>query len=201
MARYTGPRVKKIRRFGELPNFSKKTSKKKHPPGEHGKALSDKNKKLSEYCNRLKEKQKLQYNYGITDRQLFNYVCIARKMVGSAEQNLLKLLEMRLDTIVHRMGFASTLPFARQLVSHGFVYVNQKKVTVASYQCKPDDEISLTSKKMAEKNIQVFTNKRPSHLMFDSQNLTGKIQTFVDRAEVELLVNELLVIEYYSKNF
>lgn len=204
MARYRGPKLKKVRRLGTLPHFTQKFSIKKHAPGEHG--LLNASKKTSEYCDRLKEKQKLQLNYGISDKQLFAYLCKAKKLSGSTDQNLINLLEMRLDNIVYRLGFASTLPFARQLVTHGHIMVNGQNITIPSYQCKKDFTISVRdtkkSKSLIQENISVNKNLRlPTHLSFNSENNSGKIENLIDRKEIELQFNELLVIEYYSKNF
>nr|YP_009254396.1 ribosomal protein S4 [Verdigellas peltata]CZF96649.1 ribosomal protein S4 [Verdigellas peltata] len=203
MTRYIGPKLKKTRRLGELFNFTQKQSIRKYLPGEHG--LTNKEKKFSEYSTRLKEKQKLQLNYGISNKNLFSYVCLARKLPGSTEQNLLKLLEMRLDTIVFRFGFAKTLPFARQIVTHGHILVNNKKITIPSYQCKLNDKITILKKnssyKVVEQNLKITNlNSLPGHLNLDRQNLSGTIENFIDRNEILLQINELLVIEYYSKN-
>lgn len=200
MARYRGPKLKKVRRLGELPSFTLKISNKKNPPGEHGPTYSE--RKSSEYCNRLKEKQKLQLNYGISDKRLFSYVKQARKLTGSTEKNLLKLLEMRLDTIVYRLGLAPTLPFARQIVNHGHIFVNGQKIDIPSYQCKLQDQISIksSSNSFLKQNIeQKGFFHIPSHLSFE--NNIGKVENFVDRNEIPLQVSELLVIEFYSKNF
>lgn len=202
MARYRGPKLKKVRRLGELPSFTLKFSNKKNPPGEHGPTHSE--RKSSEYSNRLREKQKLQLNYGITNKRLFSYVKQARKLVGSTEKNLLKLLEMRLDNIVYRFGFAPTLPFARQLVNHGHIFVNGQKIDIPSYQCKLQDQISLKSSSnlFLKQNLeQKSFHHLPSHLNFDDQKVIGKVENFVDRSEIPLQVNELLVIEFYSKSF
>lgn len=204
MARYRGPKLKKVRRLGPLPQFTQKFSIKKHAPGEHG--ITNAGKKTSEYCDRLKEKQKLQLNYGISDKQLFAYLCKAKKLAGSTDQNLINLLEMRLDNIVYRLGFASTLPFARQLVNHGHIMVNDQNITIPSYQCKKDFIISIRDNKKSKNIIHQNINfnkklKLPTHLSFDAASYIGKIENLIDRKEIELQFNELLVIEYYSKNF
>ena len=143
MSRYRGPRLRIIRKLGELPGFTTKSSARQTPPGQHGTSV----KKLSQYGIRLQEKQKLRFNYGITESQLIRYVRKARKIKGSTGEILLQLLEMRLDNIVFRLGIAPTIAAARQLIGHGHIIVNNEKVTIPSYQCKPKDSISVSKKK------------------------------------------------------
>ena len=125
MSRYRGPRVRIRRRLGELPGLTNKVTTKQSAPGQHG--LTKKKKKPSQYAIRLQEKQKLRFNYGITESQLISYVRKARKIKGSTGEILLQLLEMRLDNIVFRLGIAPTIAAARQLISHGHIIVNSKK--------------------------------------------------------------------------
>ncbi|HEY9813587.1 MAG TPA: 30S ribosomal protein S4, partial [Candidatus Sericytochromatia bacterium] len=132
MSRYRGPRLRIVRRLGDLPGLTRKTARRAYAPGQHG----QNRKKRSEYAIRLEEKQKLRFNYGITERQLLRYVRRARRASGSTGQVLLQLLEMRLDNTVFRMGMAPTIPAARQLVNHGHVTVNGRVVDIASYQCR-----------------------------------------------------------------
>ena len=139
MARYRGPRLRICRRLGELPGLSRKNSKKQAPPGEHGTKI----RKPSEYALRLEEKQKLRFNYGINEKQLLGYIKIAKKVQGSTGQVLLQLLEMRLDNTIFRLGMAPTIPAARQLVNHGHILVNNIAVSIASYQCRPGDFITI----------------------------------------------------------
>jgi len=124
MSRYRGPRLKVYRKLGELPGLTRKTSKKMTRPGEHG----QKSKKPSEYALRLEEKQKLRFNYNINEKQLLRYVKIAKKAQGPTGSILLQILEMRLDNTIFRLGLAPTIPAARQLVSHGHILVNNKKL-------------------------------------------------------------------------
>ena len=139
MSRYRGPKVKIYRKLGELPGLTRKVSKKLSPPGEHG----QKSKKPSEYALRLEEKQKLRFNYGISEKQLINYMKMAKKAQGPTGSVLLQLLEMRLDNTVFRLGLAPTIPAARQLVNHGHILVNNRRVNICSYQCKPGDTIKV----------------------------------------------------------
>lgn len=200
MSRYRGPRLRVVRRLGELPGLTRKNPRRAYPPGQHG----QNRKKRSEYAVRLEEKQKLRFNYGVTERQLLRYVRKARTASGSTGQVLLQLLEMRLDNTVFRMGLAPTIPSARQLVNHGHVTVNGRVVDIASYQCRPGEEIGIRnsdrSRKLVEQNLQFpGLANLPSHLEFDKNKLTGKVNSVVEREWVALQVNELLVVEYYSR--
>jgi small subunit ribosomal protein S4 len=200
MARYRGPRLRICRRLGDLPGLTRKTSKKQAPPGEHG----EKNRKPSEYAVRLEEKQKLRFNYGINEKQLLRYVKAAKKVQGSTGQVLLQLLEMRLDNTVFRLGMAPTIPAARQLVSHGHIAVNGKAVSISSYQCKPGDTINIKDKTGSRELVEKYLSfpglaNVPSHLEMDSPNLRGKVNGIVEREWVALQLNELLVVEYYSR--
>ncbi len=200
MSRYRGPRLRIVRRLGDLPGLTRKTARRAYPPGMHGQAR----KKKSEYCVRLEEKQKLRFNYGITEKQLLRYVRKARRASGSTGQSLLQMLEMRLDNTVFRMGMAGTIPAARQLVNHGHVTVNGKVVDIASYQCRAGEIIGVKdrepSKRLVQQNLEFpGLANLPSHLEFDKNNLTGKVNGVVDREWVALQINELLVVEYYSR--
>ncbi len=200
MSRYRGPRLRIVRRLGELPGLSRKTAKRAYPPGQHG----QNRKKRSEYAVRLEEKQKLRFNYGVSEKQLLRYVRKARRATGSTGQTLLQLLEMRLDNTVFRLGMAGTVPGARQLVNHGHVTVNGRVVNIPSYQCRPGEVISVRdterSKKLVTQNLEFpGLANLPSHLEFDKANLTGKVNGVVEREWIALQINELLVVEFYSR--
>ncbi|MGB6300090.1 MAG: 30S ribosomal protein S4 [Rivularia sp. (in: cyanobacteria)] len=200
MSRYRGPRLRITRRLGELPGLSRKTARRAYPPGQHG----QNRKKRSEYAVRLEEKQKLKFNYGLTEKQMVRYIRKARRVTGSTGQILLQFLEMRLDNTVFRLGMAPTIPAARQLVNHGHVHVNGREVNIASYQCRPGDVIGVknkeASRQLVETNLQYpGLANLPSHLEFDKNNLTGKVNGLCEREWVALSVNELLVVEYYSR--
>ncbi|MFQ4146314.1 30S ribosomal protein S4 [Chlorogloeopsis sp. ULAP02] len=200
MSRYRGPRLRIVRRLGELPGLTRKSARRSYPPGQHG----QNRKKRSEYAIRLEEKQKLRLNYGLTEKQLLRYVRKARRVTGSTGQVLLQLLEMRLDNTIFRLGMAPTIPAARQLVNHGHVTVNGRVVNIASYQCRPGEVIGVrdreASKKLVEANLQYpGLANLPSHLEFDKNTLVGKVNGVVEREWVALSVNELLVVEYYSR--
>lgn len=204
MSRYRGPKLRITRRLGTLPGFTQKQSKKKDRPGQHGKGPSDGAKKTTEYGVRLEEKQKLKYNYGLTESQLYRYIKEARRRNGVTGLILLQLLEMRLDSICFSLGFAPTIASARQLVNHGHITVNGKTVSIASFQCRINDVIGIkskaTSKNIIENNLKnIRFAERPSHLKFDSNSLEGTVLNYCDRNDLLLELDELLVIEYYSR--
>ena len=196
MSRYNGPRCRITRRLGTLPGFTKKESKKKTTPGQHG-VLPTK-KKSSQFAIRLLEKQKLRFNYGVSETQLRNLAAQAKKTPGSTGLNLLSFLEMRLDNLVFRLGFRPTIVSARQLVTHGHVLVNGRKITVPNYQCKAQDTISISTKAHHLVETENSVLKVPTHLSrLDSTN--GRINKIVDRQGIGLPnIDDLLVVEYYS---
>jgi small subunit ribosomal protein S4 len=205
MSRYRGPKLRITRRLGALPGLTKKRSKNDNVrPGQHGKANDDNSKKTTEYGLRLEEKQKLKYNYGLTESQLYRYIKEARRRKGVTGLILLQLLEMRLDTICYNLGFASTVSQARQLVNHGHITVNQKVVNIPSFQCRLNDVIAIkqknSSKNLVENNLK--DNRKPdlpSHLQFDDSKVEATVLDYCDRNDVGLDIKELLVIEYYSR--
>nr|YP_009770254.1 ribosomal protein S4 [Zapoteca portoricensis]QIT00956.1 ribosomal protein S4 [Zapoteca portoricensis] len=203
MSRYRGPRFKKIRRLGALPGL---TSKMPRPgPKRELKNQTRSHKKTGDqYRIRLKEKQKLRFHYGLTERQLLKYVGIARKAKGSTGQVLLQLLEMRLDNILFRLGMASTIPQARQLVNHRHVLVNGRIVDIPSYRCKPQDIITARDEQKSRTLIQNYLDsssheKLPKHLTLHPFQYKGLVNQIIDSKWVGLQINELLVVEYYSR--
>ncbi|MGC9503414.1 30S ribosomal protein S4 [Baaleninema sp.] len=200
MSRYRGPRLRVVRRLGTLPGLTRKDPKRSYPPGEHGQGR----RKRSEYAIRLEEKQKLRFNYGITEKQLLRYVKRARRIQGSTGQVLLQLLEMRLDNTVFRLGMAPTIPAARQLVNHGHITVNGRVVNIASYNCRPGDLIEVRNREKSRELVKQNLDSPglaniPSHLKLDKDKLQGEVTGVIDREWVALQINELLVIEYYSR--
>lgn len=200
MSKYLGPKLKIVKRLGELPGLTQKIPKKKYKPGEH----SNLNKKLSEYAIRLQEKQKLKFNYGLNERQMLNYIKKSRKLKGSTGLSFLQFLEMRLDNIIFRLGMATTIPAARQLVNHGHINVNNKIINIASYQCKIGDIIGIKqsdrSKKIIESNINSLKFSHiPNHLSFNKNNTSAQILKLVEKDSIPLKINELLIVEYYSR--
>jgi small subunit ribosomal protein S4 len=228
MVRYTGPRLRIIRRLGLLPGLTRKSTKNRtKTPGQHGKLLFTKSKRSSlsdDYKERLLEKQKLRFNYGVTEKQLVAYYHEAKRRKGSTGTLLLELLEARLDCIIYRLGFATTIPAARQIVNHGHVLVNRKLINVPSFICKQNDSITIKersqSKKLISTNFDFQQQKRtliqrrmkrvnlirsrfnsllPSHLEITNETLLGKFLSPVKRKDVLLRINELKVVEYYSR--
>nr|CRF40087.1 Ribosomal protein S4 [Laurencia snackeyi] len=200
MSRYRGPRLRISRKLGDLPGLTRKKSKKTFPPGEHGQH----SKKPSEYALRLDEKQKLKFNYGISEKQLLRNIKIAKKVQGSTGIILLQILEMRLDNIIFRLGLAPTIPASRQLVNHCHIMVNNKVVSISSYQCKPGDIISIKSKNSSTELVKKYMASPslvniPSHLELNKETITAKVNGIIERDWVALQLNELLVVEYYSR--
>ncbi|MDR1673446.1 MAG: 30S ribosomal protein S4 [Bacteroidales bacterium] len=200
MARYTGPKTKIARKFGE-PIFGpdKNFDRKPHPPGQHG---SSKNfKKTSEYGVQLKEKQKAKYTYGVLERQFSNLFDKAHRSHGVTGEVLLQLLESRLDNVVYRLGIAPSRPAARQLVAHNHIVVNGEVVNVPSYQVKSGCTVGVRER---SKTLEVITHSvnrqsRYSWLEWDVRNLTGKFLNVPDRADIPENIKEQLIVELYSK--
>jgi small subunit ribosomal protein S4 len=228
MSRYIGPKLRIVRRLGLLPGLTKKIVKNRtKTPGQHGKLIFTKTKRSSlsdDYRERLLEKQKLRFNYGITEKQLISYYKEAKRQKGSTGIGLLELLEARLDCIVYRLGFASTIPAARQIVNHGHILVNNRLIDIPSFICTPGDKIQVkekaTSKNLVTKNFEIQQQKRdliqkrmkrinltrsrfhsllPKHLEIDPTTLIGKMISDVKRKDVLVRINELKVVEYYSR--
>lgn len=200
MSRYRGPKLKISRKLGDLPGLTRKKSKKTFPPGEHG----QQSKKPSDYALRLEEKQKLKFNYGINEKQLSRTIKIAKKLQGSTGIILLQILEMRLDNIIFRLGLAPTIPAARQLVNHRHILVNNKLVSISSYQCKPGDTINIKPKNSSINLVKKYSQSPglanfPSHLELNRDTLSAKVNGVIEREWVALQLNELLVVEYYSR--
>ena len=200
MARYTGPSTKIARKFGE-PVFGedKYFEKRNYPSGQHG--LARKRKKVSEYGTQLKEKQKVQYTYGVLERQFRNIYKKASRMKGQKGENLLILLESRLDNLVYRMGVAPTRAAARQLVSHCHITVNGEVCNIPSSIVKPGDVIAVRER---SKSLEVITNavgaaRKYSWIEFDAKNLSGKYLNVPVREEIPENINEQLIVELYSK--
>jgi small subunit ribosomal protein S4 len=203
MSRYLGPKLKISRRLGALPGLTIKTAKKLNRLGKDGNGNSDFKKKLTEYGIRLQEKQKLKFNYGLTENQLYRYVKEARRRKGVTGLILLQLLEMRLDTICYSLGYAKSISQARQFVTHGHITVNKLVLSLPSFQCRLDDIIGIksnsSSKILIENNLKNNkTNNLPSHLKLKLDN-EGKIIDYCNRDDLSLQLDELLVIEHYSR--
>jgi len=203
MSRYRGPKIRIVRRLGELPGLTTKTTTRETLPGQH-KKIRGKQSNVSSYSIRLQEKQKLRYNYGLTEKQLLSYVKEARRLKGSTGSVLIQLLEMRLDNIVYRLGIGNTIPASRQIVNHGHIYINNKKVTIPSFQCSPNDTIEVRNKQTSKKLVERFLkqpsyNTIPKYLEFEKKTFKGKVKRLAENTETNLQINELLIVEYYSR--
>ena len=204
MSRYRGSKLKIKRRLGTLPGLTTKKSNKMNRPGKDGNINAETGKKLTEYGVRLEEKQKLKFNYGLTENQLYRYVKEARRRQGITGLILLQLLEMRLDVICFGLGFGKSIAQARQLVNHGHITVNKKVVSIPSFQCQVNDIIGVkqknSSKTLIENNVKNnLVNNISNNLKLDVSSLEAKILDYCDRDDVSLQLDELLVIEYYSR--
>ncbi len=201
MARYTGPRSRISRRFGEpVMGDSKALQKKNYAPGMHGR---NKKRKQSEYSIQLKEKQKAKYTYGVLERQFAKTFDTAARKQGITGENLLKMLEARLDNTVYRLGIASSRRAARQLVIHKHIVVNGDVVNIPSYQLKPGDQLGVREK---SKSIEAITDslstqsaKKFSWLEWDGASMLGKFVTYPQRDEIPENIQEQLIVELYSK--
>ena len=201
MARYTGPSTKIARKFGEpIYGADKDFEKRNYPPGQHG-AARKRARKSTEYGNQLKEKQKVKYMYGILERQFRNTYDKACRMEGQKGENLLLLIESRLDNIVYRLGIAPTRAAARQLVSHQHITLNGVVCNIPSVQVKPGDVIAVRERSKSLEVIQasVASTTKYSWLDFDPKALSGKFLNVPVRAEVPESINEQLIVDLYSK--
>ena len=200
MARYTGPIYKKSRRLGfSVLENGKELAKRPYAPGIHG---TSRKKKLSEYGIQLEEKQKVRFMYGLTEKQFARTFERASKMNGITGENLLKLLESRLDNIVYRMGLANTRRGARQLVNHGHITVNGKGVNIPSYTVKPGDVISVKEKSLNHPSMkQALENtiNRVKFVEFDANKMTGTYVRYPERSELNADINEALIVEFYNR--
>lgn len=200
MARYTGPNNKQARRvsFSILEN-GKDIAKRPYGPGQHGK---DRKRKPSNYSIQLTEKQKVRFMYGISEKQFKKLVNDSAKMKGVHGENLLILLESRLDNLVYRIGFATTRRGARQLVNHGHITVNGKKVDIPSYRVKPGDTIAIKENSSDHKGIELaLANKikRPDFINYDEGKRVATYVRFPERSELNADINESLIVEFYSR--
>lgn len=200
MARYTGPVYKKGRRlnFSVLEN-GKELAKRPYAPGQHG---NNRRKKLSEYGIQLQEKQKVRLMYGLNEKQFRKIFEKASSMKGITGENLLRLLESRLDNLVYRMGLARTRRAARQLVNHGHIAVNGQKVDIPSYTCKPNDVISVRENSLEHPAIKEALEAniaRLSFVSFDDKKLSGVYLRYPDRSELNPEINESLIVEFYNR--
>lgn len=206
MASYHGPKAKVQRRFGELliprAKYQKIIEARPYPPGDHGKEKQYRSGRRSNFGLQLDEKQKLAFIYNVRERQLRNYYKRAAAMPGRTGGNLLILLERRLDNIVYRAGFAATIWAARQVVGHGHVLVNGKRLDLPSYQVRPGDVITLTDK--MRKNVHVVESVEsgvtaPQYLSVDGENVTATFLRMPEQKEIPVPVDMQLIVEFYNR--
>ncbi len=201
MARYTGPKTKISRIFGEpILGNGKYLGKNSNPPGQHG--ANRKRKQLGEYALQLKEKQKAKYSYGVLERQFYKTFVEAARRKGVTGENLIKLLEARLDNVVFRLGIAPSRPAARQLVSHKHITVNGEVANIPSMQIKPGDVISFKDKSGANQALTSQVqgkNNKFSWLDWNANEMKGTFIAYPERASVPENIKEQLIVELYSK--
>jgi small subunit ribosomal protein S4 len=208
MARYTDSVCRQCRREGvklflkgDRCSGAKCALTKRHtPPGQHGQSR----RKPSEYGIQLREKQKCRRAYGVLESQFRKYYDMASNMRGVTGDNMLRLLECRLDNVVYRLGFGESRPMARQMVNHGHIQVNGKKVDIASYLVKAGDVITIKERSRDMENLKVLREQGPSRLVpkwleLDAENLTGKVVTLPERDQIDLSIEEHLIVEFYSR--
>lgn len=201
MARYTGPKSRIARKFGE-PIFGedKVLSKKNYPPGQHG---NNRRRKTSEYGTQLKEKQKAKYTYGVLERQFRNLFETAARTKGVTGEVLLQLLESRLDNVVYRLGIAPTRPAARQIVLHKHVTVNGKVVNIPSYRVQPGDVVAVREKskslEVINDNLAGFNHSKYPWIEWDESFKGGKFLHTPQREDIPEPIKEQLIVELYSK--
>ncbi len=200
MSRYTGSTYRKSRRLGfSILETGKEIAKKPYIPGQHG---QERRKKLSNYGEQLQEKQKVRFMYGINEKQFRKIFDEAGKMKGVHGENFLKLLESRLDNLVYRIGFSTTRKGARQLVNHGHITVNGKKVDIPSYRCKVGDVISVkeNAREMAIiKSSLEAVNKRVEFITYDENKMSATFVRLPERSELNANINESLIVEFYNR--
>ena len=204
-----GPRLKSIRRLGTpLPGLTRKTADKKpYPPGQHGQSGGGGRgrKKQSEYGRQLLEKQKLRLNYGVSERQLRNYMAMAERQGGKTGENLLALLERRLDNVVFRLGLAPTIPSARQLVAHGHIRVDGRRVDRSAFMVSAGHRIGVSdrARNMPEVKASVEHGpqvKLPGYLAIDpADKFGGRVISLPMRGDVPLIVDDAAVVEFYAR--
>ncbi|MBO4765643.1 MAG: 30S ribosomal protein S4 [Bacteroidales bacterium] len=201
MARYTGPKSKIARKFGEpIYGPDKYLEKRNYPPGQHG--MAKKRKKTSEYGTQLAEKQKVKYTYGVLERQFRKMYDKAARMKGRTGENLILLLESRVDNLVYRMGIAPSRPAARQLVSHCHITRNGEICNVPSAIARPGDIIAVRERSKSLEVVQDSLsrgNNKYSWIEFDSEKCAGKYLNYPERTEIPETINEQLIVELYSK--
>lgn len=206
MASYHGPKAKPQRRFGELlvprPKYQRILEERAYPPGEHGREKSFRSGRRSNYAIQLDEKQKLAFIYNVRERQMRNYYKKAALMPGTTGNNLLTLLERRLDNIVYKSGLGATIWAARQIVGHGHINVNGRRVDLPSFQVSPGDVIEVNDKMKKNVHIQEWIQQSayfPQYLSVDKDNFKVTFDRLPEVGEVQTPVDIQLVVEFYNR--
>ncbi len=206
MASYHGPKAKPQRRFGELlvprPKYQRIMEERAYPPGEHGREKSFRSGRRSNYAIQLDEKQKLAFIYNVRERQMRNYYKKAALMPGTTGNNLLTLLERRLDNLVYKAGFGATIWAARQIVGHGHILINERRVDLPSYQVNPGDVIEVNAKMKKNVHIQEWVQQSayfPPYITVDRDNMKAVLDRLPEQGEVQTPVDIQLVVEFYNR--
>lgn len=194
-----------MRRFGVAlaasPKYQRILEKRPNPPGQHGGRA--KRKKVGAYGSRLFEKQKLKAFYGVAERQIRRYVAEAMRQQGPTGTNLLRILEQRLDAVVYRLGFAPSIWAARQLVGHGHVLVNGKRVDIPSYHVRPNDTLTLSERFKRSRQMAIWLERGgivpPAYLELDRDQLSGRLVRVPERDEIPVPIDDRLIVEFYSR--
>ncbi len=206
MGSYHGPKARVMRRFGEVlmprPKYARILEKRAYPPGDHGKEKQFRSGRRSDYGMQLTEKQKVAFIYNVREGQLRRYFMKARQMPGNTGANLIVLLERRLDNLVYRAGFAATIWAARQLVTHGHIQVDGKRLNIPSYLTRPGETISVVEK--MRKNAHVVEAMEsnayaPQYLTIDTNVVSATFTRIPERGEIQIPVEESLVVEFYNR--
>ncbi len=206
MGSYHGPKARVMRRFGEVlmprPKYARILEKRAYPPGDHGKEKQFRSGRRSDYGMQLTEKQKVAFIYNVREGQLRRYFMKARQMPGNTGANLIVLLERRLDNLVYRAGFAATIWAARQLVTHGHILVDGKRLNIPSYLTRPGETISVVEK--MRKNAHVVEAMEsnayaPQYLTIDTNVASATFTRIPERGEIQIPVEESLVVEFYNR--
>lgn len=202
----TRPKAKTQRRFGEVlmprPKYQRILDKRPYPPGAHGKEKAFRRGRQSDFALQLEEKQKLAYIYNIRERQMRRYYIRATQMPGVTGDNMLVLLEQRLDNICYRLGFGATIWHARQLVNHGHLLVDNRKVDIPSYHVVPGQVVTLRQRMRQNPDIEVSLDSRgplPDYLEYSEADFTATLKREPTRDDIQIPVNEQLVVEYYTR--
>lgn len=206
MGSYHGPKARVQRRFGEVliprPKYAKILEKRAYPPGDHGKEKQFRSGRRSDYGMQLTEKQKVAFIYNVREGQLRRYFMKARQMPGNTGANMIAMLERRLDNLVYRAGFAATIWAARQLVSHGHILVDGKRLNIPSYQVRPGEVFGVSEKMRKNAHVMEALESNvyaPQYLSVDNSAASATFIRIPERGEIQIPVDESLVVEFYNR--